>query len=528
MLDNELKEILKQTDKISEESIEVPDMSREIERLSLSAPLSLIDNSKRRETVENNNTKQTTRPAKWIRYAAAALAVIIIGGIGFLLFLGNNSGGLLPDMLKDCKVNLNDVEALGITEEKPRAAGNLLFATTTSQTAQTTGRNYFITFDENGDIEEVVFIKETTDEEITQEELPAWIYKMYIYQNFVYISFTNIKTADYEKEKIMNFEMEYRCNGGYQSFVIDKNTGKVYSLSEFSKMEISGNIVSSGGECYIMSVENDALTFTPIINNPNIPGTAKIDKFGRIFIVNNVWEQTIGNIVFYIRDYEHKMGEDGMMYIVNWSDIIDRTVKYYNENGELVKAGPECNTKLFEDWGGQVIGGYGQGDSRNTLDDFGGVQTVSKFSYSCAYIRDGFLVTYREYNDLIISDLDTLENLFSYSFVSGFRNVDRGCFTGCMFDGGLIVSMQNGSGEQQLFVCKIFEAERANPENMFLPLNVKNFTDIYIEGDVLVVTTEEIGGTKTTYVYWNGTEVVVGNTVEVQYIPKPIIILPLN
>ena len=424
-----------------------------------------------------------------------------------------NSGlPLSGNMFKNYMVNLEGAVSLGIIDQKPTKSSQAaplsvqislpLSDSQGDDDDQGEKKNYLVKVDDEDEIEEVIFYKEDENDEndeIKQEEIQGYVYKMHVYKNFVYISFTNLPESDINYNSNDFHITSYFCNNNYQSFVINIETGKVYSLSTFAYIEkIAGNIIFSGNDCYKMTVENDDLKFTALINNSNITVQGLfIDKFDRIFIINNSEDLKTSDAMYLksSESFRYLLGSDGLMY--KYAGTI---LKYFNQSGNLVDA--ENTNKAFIS--GPIPSGY-------------------LYPSIALIIRDGLAIEVTYFGLMVhainTGSLDYFQVYFSQHDSSYIIN------------GEVLFNVNNENGDRQLVHYKVNDMTMADFLNNTVPktmLDVINASSLEIEDDTLVASVQKIGGTQKYRIWYDGTEMIVEPYAPIIYQTQIITIQPLN
>ena len=182
---------------------------------------------------------------------------------------------------------------------------------------------------ELGDV--VYFVRELeNDQEIIMlDQLDAFIHKFYIGHEFIYFMFRSHNSSLSETPgNTPNFNrVNYRSQGEeFQSFVIHKETGFVYSLAGLSDNVtiFDAEILKAAGRFFTKGIVDGNLVFTDLIPNQNIiPKSVWVDRYGTIFVLNNMANQVVGNIVYLTSssdNYGFNIGSDGRFYRI-WADI---------------------------------------------------------------------------------------------------------------------------------------------------------------------------------------------------------------
>ncbi|MDR1093420.1 MAG: hypothetical protein LBL66_04655 [Clostridiales bacterium] len=291
----------------------------------------------------------------------------IVAGFGAGCGIAGSISGKIKisrDMFENYVAPITDAVSVGIAKSDKNSAD--------ADDAKQTSKSFFVTFDENGDIERVVFrAKKQNGEEqtISQENINGEIDKMYVSGEFVFIRYSKFVSSgggdprdidpDYDKK-------DYACDSDRQSFAVHKSTGKVYSLSALNASVLNiedGNIVlvcteqtntSLLNTYYSLSVSDGNLVFTDIVPNKNIYiSKVHVDKFGHVFVKNDKSTEVIGDYIYYISDNVVK-GSDGFTYEYT-DNLWAYTLNYYNANKQLVKVPNDRKVYLEKGYYGNLM-----------------------------------------------------------------------------------------------------------------------------------------------------------------------------
>lgn len=218
---------------------------------------------------------------------------------------------LSAQMFDNARVELGDTERIGIVveeEEDPELTGT------------TTERSYIVSFNEDGTFDKITFLFTSTDEysdgtyRVTQEQIEANPVKLYVTDSFIFLAYRTGMISDYEKE-YPDYEITYDSND--ENFVIDRVTGKLFSLKEIKRFRVVSNSVvkcsTPATNYYRLSVEDGALTVTDLLPNKNIEARFVVeDKFGNCYVQTDSYNGKEGNVVYGINYFY--TGNDGYVY----------------------------------------------------------------------------------------------------------------------------------------------------------------------------------------------------------------------
>lgn len=216
---------------------------------------------------------------------------------------------LSPQMFDNARVELGDTERIGIVvEEDPELTGT------------TTERSYIVSFNEDGTFDKITFLFTSTDEysdgtyRVTQEQIEANPIKLYVTDSFIFLAYSMSMPEDYERDDPA-YKISYKSYD--ENFVIDRVTGKLFSLEELSRFEVVSNSVVKCSAVpdiyYRLSVEDGALTLTDLLPNKNIEAEMVAeDKFGNYYVKTDSYEGKEGNVVYGMNLFYR--GSDGYVY----------------------------------------------------------------------------------------------------------------------------------------------------------------------------------------------------------------------
>ena len=192
------------------------------------------------------------------------------------------------------------------------------------------------------------------DEELEQSEIDAEFEKLYVTQYFIYFTMTTrviVRPTDCDDYDRTNFVSDDYT----QSFLADRVNNHIYSLSVFPTIyRISGRTITvdrstvssisgTGMTVLLLTIENDRITYTDLIPNPQINAThVNHDGNGNLFIHTNMAEQftahpTIDNVYFLGRavDYDsvfylYAHDENNNFYRVHFFRSVEQVQVFYN------------------------------------------------------------------------------------------------------------------------------------------------------------------------------------------------------
>ena len=280
--------------------------------------------------------------AKGVAIFAAAVLIVIGAAVGITLWIINSNSHTAYDMitlLEDTEINMDGVTGFGALRTETGASSVSASVTSSASLSSPAGddKEYsttLVTFDENGDIEEVVFRYTDGSGEVTQDELG---YLHYVYtlgdSTFVEYGVENLWQGDLSGEMLADTltygQRELRCDQDSQTFVIHNPTGKVYSLHSagdaFTKqlygseatslivwaydggvsMDIGYHISSTNDGMDIASfkldiAENGDLVLTDVMPNRNIRVYNMFtDAYGNTFVCNDELNDVPAGSMYY-------------------------------------------------------------------------------------------------------------------------------------------------------------------------------------------------------------------------------------
>lgn len=218
---------------------------------------------------------------------------------------------LSAQMFENARVELDGAENIGIIveeEEDPELTGT------------TTERSYIVSFNEDGTFDKITFLFTSTDEysdgtyRVTQEQIEGNPIKLYVTDAFIFLAYSTRTPEDYERED-PSYDISYKSYD--ENFLIDRVTGKLFSLKELSRFEVVANSVikcsTPASNYYRLSIEDGALTATDLLPNKNIE--AKLvaeDKFGNCYVQTDSYAGKEGNVVYGMNLFY--TGSDGYVY----------------------------------------------------------------------------------------------------------------------------------------------------------------------------------------------------------------------
>ena len=250
---------------------------------------------------------------------------------------------LSAQMFDNARVELSGADGIGLILEKIPIAENV-----------TMDQTYIARFCEDGTIEKITFEFTKLDASggrtyvVTQEQIDPYPVNLYATEKFIFMAYSDyVSLIEYDDR-----EPDNQFSPINENFVIDRKTGKVFSMGDLERFTVCGeNIVRcsqygvTGFVYYYLSVENGALIFTDLMPNKNIFVREVFeDAFGNVYVYNESVSKKEGNIV-YVTD-RVRIGEDGYAYLfrdtLSFNSIDEDTfsdnrytVKRYGRDGFL-------------------------------------------------------------------------------------------------------------------------------------------------------------------------------------------------
>lgn len=241
---------------------------------------------------------------------------------------------LSSDMFDSVNMLLDDSaeSSLGIVAER-------------NPTSEEISESYFVRFKKDGTFEKVVFTKTITEsyddgtQEIRQEEIDGQASNLYVTEKFVFMSFSK-----YGPDSSIVGSPSFYSSRSEKVFVVDRATGKIYSLNDFSSFEVAGISVIKRRRSdydyynyayYCLQTNNGVLQVTELMPNENISvHSVTEDKFGNFYVNNSQISSSEGK-VFYVTENVLR-GTDGYCYNIEGSlnfDYYDTgTITLYRRN----------------------------------------------------------------------------------------------------------------------------------------------------------------------------------------------------
>ena len=298
--------------------------------------------------------------AKGVAIFAAAVLIVIGAAVGITLWIINSNSHTAYDMitlLEDTEINMDGVTGFGALRTETGTSSVSASVTSSASLSSPAGddKEYsttLVTFDENGDIEEVVFRYTDGSGEVTQDEL-GYLHYVYTLGDYTFVEYgvENLWEGDLSGEMLADTltygQRELRCDQDSQTFVIHNPTGKVYSLHSagdaFTKqlygseatslivwaydggvsMDIGYHISSTNDGMDIASfkldiAENGDLVLTDVMPNRNIRVYNMFtDAYGNTFVCNDELNDVTDGIMYYTGELRYYEGSDGLAYRVD-------------------------------------------------------------------------------------------------------------------------------------------------------------------------------------------------------------------
>ena len=258
------------------------------------------------------------------------------GGTELPSYEGENIS-LSAQMFDNARVDLGGAESIGLVAEEGGSS---------EPVSETIEKTYIVRFDEDGSFEKITFVYTTTEEygdgsyEVTQEQIEPNPVKLYATKSFIFVAYSDSTLYSSYFE-----DPDYNRNfySWEENFLIDRATGKLYSLAELGIFYVHGDGIISKTDrdlirpdYYSLTLEGGALTVTDLMPNKNIDvDDVCKDNFGNFYVQNESIAQKEGNIV-YVTD-RVRIGDDGYAYVF-------RNELYVGDIRDSAYYEPECYT----------------------------------------------------------------------------------------------------------------------------------------------------------------------------------------
>ena len=297
--------------------------------------------------------------AKGVAIFAAAVLIVIGAAVGITLWIINSNSHTAYDMitlLEDTEINMDGVTGFGALRTETGTSSVSASVTSSASLSSPAGddKEYsttLVTFDENGDIEEVVFRYTDGSGEVTQDEL-GYLHYVYTLGDYTFVEYgvENLWEGDLSGEmlaSVLTNEQTLVCDDNNQSFVIHNPTGKVYSIFSIADAYLKSDADS---DAYIRSVweitpydggvmfhidahnygqaiahffefnitDDGNLEASNVMPNPSIvPYYLFTDAYGNTFVCNSELNGVYDGRMYYTDDLRYYEGSDGLAYRVD-------------------------------------------------------------------------------------------------------------------------------------------------------------------------------------------------------------------
>ncbi len=214
-------------------------------------------------------------------------------------------------------------------------------------------RSYLTEFKEDGTFEKSSFIYTAAEGEyeVSQKQIEGYPVNVHVTDNFIFVAYSSFLL---EIDAVREDPEQSRAFRQYnENFVIDRATGKIYSLSDLQSFcVISEHIVYqselSGYNFYYLSIEQGALKVTDLMPNKNLGVYgASEDAFGNVYVYNESITEKTGNFVYSTE--AAYIGDDGYAYAYDqkydWEGY-RITVQRYGQDGVLESTRQNVNVVL--------------------------------------------------------------------------------------------------------------------------------------------------------------------------------------
>lgn len=298
--------------------------------------------------------------AKGVAIFAAAVLIVIGAAVGITLWIINSNSHTAYDMitlLEDTEINMDGVTGFGALRTETGTSSVSASVTSSASLSSPAGddKEYsttLVTFDENGDIEEVVFRYTDGSGEVTQDEL-GYLHYVYTLGDYTFVEYgvENLWQGDLSGEMLAsvltNGQQTLVCDDNNQSFVIHNPTGKVYSIFSIAdaylkSIDYSDAYIRSvwdikpcdGGVMFYIDAHNYGqaiahffefnvtedgnLEASDVMPNPSIvPYYLFTDAYGNTFVCNSELNGVYDGRMYYTDELRYYEGSDGLAYRVD-------------------------------------------------------------------------------------------------------------------------------------------------------------------------------------------------------------------
>lgn len=336
----------------------------------------------------------------YLLFALFILASILVSFVGCNGKTQKAENKISAKDLANTFINMHGVKSFGIikvTKNKNSDVNNvpLNFSINNVYAEETEKKNYFVKFDENNNSEKVVFYKPKEGSEdiekaeiIEQDEIKAQITQLYVTGKFTFASFSIIST-------VIDNRVYYAPSDDYIVLIIDNSSGKVFSAEEIGGFHAYDGYIYriSDNTWYELKVENNSLKLIQVIANKNIIiNKIEVDKWGTVFIENDVINERVDNRIFYTpsTDLSYHLSKDKTMFLLESG--------YYSLFGEI-----KYISKLDE---------YGNKTSLedNPYYEFNVFLVNGYMFYGYLFLIKGNKVIYSYYDSIKIYEIDNSSN----------------------------------------------------------------------------------------------------------------------
>jgi len=392
MKSKKIKQILKDNAK----AMDVPDVWDNIKTADLTIILDAAP-AKNRSKRSKSIKKKLAWGGGLISFATAFVLILI-----FVISPLNFSRSALR-LMSGAYVDMNDISAFAIAQSTTATTNSLTTATAHTSTAftnfgytpihahaNTNTQSSLVSFDENGNISEVVFRR---NNDTIQQSRVGNLSNVYVCRQFTFMTFDNTNLQGISSVAIAG--VRNRRGTLEQAFVIHHDSGKIFALNDFSPNADSIRFDIINGLVYIvddysqgwykMDVDADYnLNFTRLNENPNLEILEGFrDRHGNAFMFNPSVNQVTTTARFLTKgDYSWFGSSDGFLIRVDRraNDTVD--IEKFNENGEWVAVPNDAVMNL------RLIGDKG----------WSGIRTAVVYNGNLFYLGHGELVVVGGYS----------------------------------------------------------------------------------------------------------------------------------
>ncbi len=392
---------------------------------------------------------------------------------------------LSAQMFDNARIDLHGIEKIGLVEEDAYI----------SDVAKRLNwkKTYIVSFQKDGTYEKIPFIFKKTDQngetyEVTQEQIEGYPANLYVTSSFIFLQYRQYPKYSELLERFPKDEKFFQI--GYKNFVIDRATGKIFSLNDMVESFdiLSNNLLASGNEWsngskmyYYLRVENGTFTVTNLMPNQNIRVYNAIeDAFGNIYIYNDSISRKDGNLIYVTERI--LAGDDGYVY------VFDKTV--------YAKPGEESSGRNL-----YTVKRYGRDGILQ--ENWGEVETVVRFYTEENLEKGGYVSLFG--NEIYVANADgntRSEGCWCGTLTEGAANTYRADFH--LFDMAQTFPLTPHIMVAQLFGGQIWYYDLSSKKILSHEGYLESFENqgmvlqrasLFLEGTMILARVEDVSGT---------------------------------